>query len=102
MAEPQMQGMESITQAEHISPEKTGDNIQAKRVALYAWDGTAWGRFGGGFVSEAYDYIDVDESGATTDVYTFKTGGSSGTVVATVTITYTNSSKGNINYVEKT
>ncbi len=31
-------GMESITQAEHISPEKTGDTIEAKRVALYVFD----------------------------------------------------------------
>lgn len=32
------QGSESITQAEHISPEKTGDNIEAKKVALYVWN----------------------------------------------------------------
>jgi len=45
---PYMQGAESITQAEHISPLKTGDNIQAKRVALYAWDGTNWVRASSG------------------------------------------------------
>lgn len=51
MAEPYSQGSESITQAEHISPAKTGDNIQAKRVAQYVWDGSAWQRMtqpGGG------------------------------------------------------
>lgn len=31
------QGAESITQAEHISPLKTGDNIEAKRVGLYGY-----------------------------------------------------------------
>lgn len=31
-----------ITGAEHISPEHTGDNISAKRVANYVWDGAAW------------------------------------------------------------
>jgi len=37
MGDPYMQGAESITQAEHISPAKTGDNIQAKRTANYVW-----------------------------------------------------------------
>lgn len=44
MPNPYMEGSESIIEAEHISPDKTGDNIQAKRVALYAWDGTNWQR----------------------------------------------------------
>lgn len=44
MASPYTQGSESISQAEHISPEKTGDNIQAKRVAGYVWNGTSWER----------------------------------------------------------
>lgn len=33
-----------ITSAEHISPEHTGDNISAKRVAGYIWNGTDWQR----------------------------------------------------------
>lgn len=40
-----------------------------------------------------YDAIDVDESGATTDVFTYYTGGLAGTVVATVTVTYTDNTK---------
>lgn len=41
-------GAESITQAEHISPDKTGDNIEAKRIAHYGWDYTnqEWVRIG--------------------------------------------------------
>lgn len=39
-----MQGAESITQSEHISPTKTGDNIEAKRVANYVWNGSTWER----------------------------------------------------------
>ena len=35
---PDFQGSESITQAEHISPNKTGDNVQAKRTANYVWN----------------------------------------------------------------
>lgn len=46
MANPQTQGSESITQAEHISPAKTGDNIEAKRNANYVWDAntSTWAR----------------------------------------------------------
>lgn len=44
MPDPNMQGAESITQAEHISPGKTGDNIEAKRVASYVWNGSNWQR----------------------------------------------------------
>ena len=36
-----------ITKAEHIGPDDTGDNIEAKRVALYQWDGSTWQRFTG-------------------------------------------------------
>lgn len=44
MATPYTKGSESINQAEHISPEKTGDNIDAKRTANYVWDGSEWVR----------------------------------------------------------
>lgn len=44
MADLYTQGSESITQAEHISPAKTGDNIQAKRVVNYVWNGSTWER----------------------------------------------------------
>ena len=30
---PWEKGIQNIAQAEHISPEKTGDNIEAKKVA---------------------------------------------------------------------
>lgn len=44
MADPYTQGSESITQAEHVSPAKTGDNIVAKRVVGYVWNGSEWER----------------------------------------------------------
>lgn len=44
MAMPHNQGAESITQAEHVSPSKTGDNIEAKRVVNYVWGGSDWVR----------------------------------------------------------
>lgn len=34
----------SITKAEHVGPDDTGDNIEAKRVVNYAWNGSAWER----------------------------------------------------------
>lgn len=33
-----------ITKAEHIGPDDTGDNIEAKRVANYVWNGSSWER----------------------------------------------------------
>lgn len=35
----------TIVKAEHIGPDDTGDNIEAKRVAVYGFDGTNWARF---------------------------------------------------------
>ena len=34
----------SVTGAEHIGPQQTGDNIEAKRVANYVWNGSSWER----------------------------------------------------------
>lgn len=41
---------ESITQAEHISPDKSGDNIAAKKVANFKWNPVTleWERDTGG------------------------------------------------------
>lgn len=44
MADPFLDGEGEIERAEHISPRKTGDNIQAKRVATYVWNGSSWER----------------------------------------------------------
>ncbi len=47
----------------------------------------------GGLVGDAYDYIAVTYPSDTQEVYTFKTGGSGGTTVSTVTVNYVDSSK---------
>lgn len=52
-------------------------------------------------VNVAYDYVSVNYTSATQEIYTFKTGGSGGTTVATVTINYTDSTKANISNVER-
>lgn len=55
-----------------------------------------------GMLTESYDYLSINYSTSTQEIYTFKSGGSGGTTVATLTINYTDSTKNNISTVEKT
>lgn len=55
----------------------------------------------GGFNLPAYDYVSNSPT-STTDTFTFKTGGSGGTTVATVAIVYTDSSKNTLSSATKT
>lgn len=55
----------------------------------------------GGLALPDYDYMALVIS-SETETYTFKTGGSGGTTVATVTIVYTDSSRSDISTVTKT
>ena len=50
----------------------------------------------------AYDYVSVAYPIDTTEVYTFKSGGSGGASVAVVTIVYTDNTKVNLSTVTKT
>lgn len=77
---PDFQGSESITQAEHISPNKTGDNIQAKRTANYVWNSSTleWERMtqpggssSGGKATDAYA-ISNEEVTGTYEYYGFE------------------------------
>lgn len=54
-----------------------------------------------GLYLPTFDYCSQVQA-STTDTWTFKTGGSGGTTVATVTITYTDSTKAVISNVAKT
>jgi len=97
-----MQGSESITQAEHISPDKTGDNIQAKRTANYVWDGSNWQRMaqpGGLTPGTDYDYIDEQQTSTSVRTYVYKLGGSGGTTVRTVVVTYTDATRADLDTV---
>lgn len=79
MADPFTDGDGEVSRAEHISPRKTGDNIQAKRIANYVWDGAEWQRMtqpGGSSSSsyskptDEYDLIqDDDTSSASYEYY---------------------------------
>jgi hypothetical protein len=90
-----------VTRAEHIGPDDTGDNINAKRVAPYYWDGTNWQRQGAGLVPSSYDYLSYT-SNTTTDVYEYYQGGSGGTLIATITVTWTDSTKTVLSSVART
>lgn len=48
-----------------------------------------------------FDYIEATYPTTSSEVYTYKNGGSGGTTVATITITYTDSTKGTLSSVEK-
>jgi len=49
-----------------------------------------------GFSLPDYDYVAVTYPSTTQEVYTYKSGGVSGTTVGTLTITYTDSTKSNL------
>lgn len=51
-----------------------------------------------GFQIGKYDYVSLVQD-ATTDAYAFKIGGSGGTLLATITITFTDSTKVTIDHV---
>lgn len=49
-----------------------------------------------GFNIPAYDYIGVSYPTSSSEVYVFETGGSGGTTVGTLTVTYTDSTKASL------
>lgn len=49
----------------------------------------------------SFDYIAATYPTATSEVYTYKTGGSGGTTVATITVTYSDSTKEQVTSVER-
>lgn len=57
---------------------------------------------GGLLAGIEWDYVKVTYPLATTEVYTFRQGGSGGTVQATVTVVYTDSTKVNLDEVTRT
>lgn len=55
----------------------------------------------GGLSLPTWDYVS-NASTSTSDTYSFKVGGSGGTLVATVAVVYTDSTKGTISTVTRT
>ena len=56
---------------------------------------------GGTLVTESFDYVAASYPSVTQEIYIYKTGGSGGTTVATVTVNYTDSTKENLLNVTK-
>lgn len=46
-----------------------------------------------GLLPEIFDYVGYTNTNSTTDTFAFKSGGASGSLVATITIVYTDSTK---------
>ncbi len=78
------------------------DENHAKKVNSYVWDAGAgaWERATKDISPVAdYDYLDVQQTSGTVETYVFKTGGSGGTTVRTIVVTYTSGTKTDIDYV---
>lgn len=79
------------------------NGVEVKAVTPYVLD-TVTGNLTpqtGGTVPYAYDYIKPTYN-STTDVYKYYQGGSGGSLVSTVTITYTGTDKGTISSIART
>lgn len=57
---------------------------------------------GSDIIPFAHDYISINYATATQEIYTYKTGGSGGATVATLTINYTDATKDNVSDVTRT
>lgn len=79
------------------------DTYHTKKSSTWVPDGTGnLVRLGANSLNlPAYDYMSRTLTNSTTETYTYKTGGASGTTVATVTIVYTDSTLATISSVTK-
>jgi hypothetical protein len=87
---------------------RPGENIDSPRVLKNAYreDAEQEGSLAvsniGSFVPEAYDALSKSNPLPTVEVYSYYKGGLTGTLVATVTVTYTNAGKDDIVSVVRT
>lgn len=88
----------SLDRDEHISKGAVG----AKKVVLYTYDS------GSDTLNPLttnltpnvdFDYIDIQQTSSTVETYVFKIGGSGGTTVQTIVVTYTSSAKTDLDTV---
>lgn len=83
----------------------TDEPVERLINSALAWDaaqGIGTLRTMGGLSIPAYDYVSMTLSPATTETYIFKTGGASGSVVATVVVVYTDATLSTLSSVTKT
>lgn len=97
----QSEESKALDQVEHNS------DASAKRVSIRAFNSTTglWENQSlsmGKLVYERFDYISRTLTNSTTETYLYKLGGSGGTLVATVTVVYTDSTLATISTVTRT
>lgn len=73
----------------------------ALNVAVVDDSGNQIQHFGGGIGVDGYDYVSVAYPTSSTETYTFKSGGASGTLIATIAVVYTDSTKQSLSTVTK-
>lgn len=96
MADTQSEGSKALDQQEHNA------DASAKRVIMRYQDPDtgAWLNVVPDKVAGVdFDYIDGQQTSTSIDTYVFKDGGSGGTTVQTITITYTDDTKENIDTI---
>lgn len=86
-------GIEAIRKAaEQVVPGQKGDYYLK----------TASAQLAGVFIQVAFDAVTVAQTSATVETFSYRTGGASGTVVATVAVTYADSTRTNLVSVVRT
>lgn len=91
----QTRDLEADKDAVRIEDPITGAHLQVNS------DGTASTRTINTFITAPFDYLSAIYPSSTVEVYTYKNGGSTGTIVGVLTITYTDDTKNYIASVSK-
>ena len=89
----------------HRNPIAPKELYTLEELARGKGDGIAvdvGGSISGGIGLNGYDYISVAYPSATTEVYTYRSGGASGTIVNTVVTVYTDATKNRLHTMTKT
>lgn len=77
------------------------NNISDREFERFDTSGAVKVSLQNAMVTVPYDYISLSQN-ATQDIWSYKVGGAAGTLVATVSVTYTDSTKATISTVVKT
>jgi len=83
--------MTTLRNQQEIAKHEHDESLNAKRVVDVGLPNP-----------DSYDYVGVTYPTTSSEVWVFKDGGSGGTTVSTVTMTYTDSSKNDLSSVEWT
>ena len=80
-----------------MATQPTSDQLQNQKTTHSDWDLDAYKITNvNNLVNFKWDYVAATYPDSTTEVFTFKEGGVSGTISGTITLTYTDSGKENL------